>query len=993
MSPVSYTRNDHRHQLESFPRQLSEERGLARFLLLIIHLFGILFAIPSIDAQVAVRIPDKALECRGMARLTRTGVASDSLNTKEISPDATELWIATSDGVYVIQERSSTYEKLQALPLDIRKIVVANKLVWLSAPNGIIRVNPADRHGQVILPGVELNMAVETKAATWLLTSKGVYRVALNSDTANPIEITRSINCLAAISDGQVLLGADDGIYITSNDGPVAYVAGSPRDVHCLTVTPEHTWVGTKSGIFSFDGPGVFSPVQQPSNTPATDVSRIYGAENVTWFVAGRDIFLIVEQHDDSGRARLVAVPLGRITQGNIKGVQYLKTTVGSSLSENFSTSDKDKNTPREFLLSQELWVGTDEGLFLYQDGQKIKTVPDKNMSVSELVFSDGHPWVATDKGVFRVDRDVSIKFDLRQEDSWWKSIVEVLFQKQIRVSGIVGVDASYVQSTASHGIDGTDPYDSSIPRHFAFIMEMDRKEFNRAIQDKEHEYSLAKNLRKELNWGTGSVFYDVRDQWDNSFEGRMPVIVMPGPLLLSAFLVPAWALSLILIIIFAPHSVFCMNVLMNKNIRKYGYFNLVPIIITVVPPIRSHVLRRYFDALKDDSNLTEWQNRYVVPSDIFVPAQSFEALVQHRKLILLGQSGIGKTSYFKYLISTCLLDANIGTKLRRLVPIFLPLNRYRNTEPAEMIHTQLASYGQLTDSKVTLNFLDTGGFLIFFDGLNDLDADARNALTAFVERYWLRNYFFMSSQEDYPEFGAQRVQLEALNRGSIQTLLSKRLPEDRVDRILSTLDADMYELYKVPQELELAIELLIENSDETLPRTRQELYEKKLLPVFGKWKREGQSEFCQILIARTYQALRAKEIFFDPQPPKASLPDEIKRELVKAKLLVPRLDQYCFSHDQIRAFLAAKYIAPRWRELFKEADLTIDFSWQSTLRFTIGYMEGQENELRDILLQLISKDKLLAIELFKWLNETNAKITESWSSLFTRNLGEAMVA
>jgi hypothetical protein len=112
------------------------------------------------------------------------------------------------------------------------------------------------------------------------------------------------------------------------------------------------------------------------------------------------------------------------------------------------------------------------------------------------------------------------------------------------------------------------------------------------------------------------------------------------------------------------------------------GYFNLVPIVITVLPPVRLHVLRRYIHELSNDKTLAAWKDRFVVPEDRFLPLRFLELVGQHRKIYLRGQSGIGKMSFFKFLVSTQLANAAKRQPLRKMVPVFLPLSRYKGCKP-----------------------------------------------------------------------------------------------------------------------------------------------------------------------------------------------------------------------------------------------------------------------------------------------------------------------
>jgi len=607
------------------------------------------------------------------------------------------------------------------------------------------------------------------------------------------------------------------------------------------------------------------------------------------------------------------------------------------------------------------------------------------------MIVVNDHPWIASDRGTYRIDRDVAIKLDIQSEDWWWKSIIEAkwLLPNLLRVSGTVTPVVYYEHANSNRRDESADLY-RKYQGEPQVILEMNAEAFGEALKNDAKEYGLPKNIGKQLNPGTGFVYYRVRDQWGNTFENRIPVVVIPGPLITSILVAGVWVFSLLLLIAFAPVSSVCFALLMNRNIRRVGYFNLVPIALTLLPPVRLHVLRRYRQELKNDKALTEWQARFVVPSDKFLPSHFLALIGRHRKVFLLGQSGIGKTSYFKYLVTTQLANPAQDNPLGKIVPIFLPLGRYRGCQPLEMIHTQLASYGQLTDEEITSTFLQRGGFLIFFDGLNEADSDTRNMLNSFIERHWIRNYFCVSSQEDYLEFAAERTQLDTLNKEKINEFLRKQLKAKRAEELISNLTPEIYAIYKIPQDLELAIELLEDGPDSLLPASRQELYERKLLPIFHEWELDGNGDYAERLFARAYEMISSSEISFDPPMPKNPIPLEIKNDLLESRLLIGRNGQYYFSHEQISAFLAAKYFVSRWRDLLvKQA--AVEFNWEPMLRFALFYINTSE-EIRDLFFALLERNKFLAIDLFKWLNISKPGLGKEWSYWFEQKLGQAML-
>lgn len=949
--------------------------------------------------QLAVRIPDQTLASNNLVYVKRNADSSDIKAEGPNKPIEGEIWIATKEGVYIVDEGSSEATKIPGLPSDVQAIFKLDRRVWISTRVGVFHVGIEDHQSRQVLPaGAELLDILSVRGVLWLLTNKGVYRI--DNDTAQPqlIQIpTHNVTSIAATASDEVLLGTSDGAYRATNNTAAQLIPNSPIDIQCFAYVGGVLWLGTKEhGIYYMDSADSFTSVTMPPppqgtsspNQSPKDITSITEVNGRVQFTARDSIFTIVNNSNATDTPRQIVVLVTKSPGMAIRGSYYSQDSIGSKQAASQDSLPKGL-PPTDYLLAQELMLATDQGLYLRQ-GETQRRIPDEPLVVNKMIVVNGHPWIATDKGTYRIDRDVVLKVDIQSEEWWWKSIIEGKWPQQnlLKVSGTVTPVVYYGRANAN-GEDSADLFRKykSEPQ---VILEMSSEGFREAVKNEAKEYALPKNIGKQLNPGSGFVYYRIRDRWGNTFEDRIPVVVIPGPLVTSVLIAGLWLLSLLLLITLAPVSSVCFALLMNRNIRRIGYFNLVPIAITLLPPVRLHVLRRYRQELMNDQAFSEWQARFVVPSDKFLPSGFLRLVGRHRKVFLLGESGIGKTSYFKYLVTKQLANPAKDNPLRKIIPIFLPLGRYKGCQPLEMVHTQLASYGQLTDEEITSSFLQRGGFLILFDGLNEVDSATRNMLNTFIERHWITNYFCVSSQEDYLEFAAERIQLDTLNKEKIDEFLRKQLEANRAEKLICNLTPEIYALYKIPQELELAIGLLEDDPSSQLPVSRQELYERKLLPIFHRWELNGNGNYAERLIERAYEMVSSSELSFDPPLPKNPLPLQMKNDLLESRLQIRRDGQYFFIHEQIIAFLAAKYFAPRWRDLLAK-QAAVDFNWQPMLRFTLFYLDKSE-EIRDLFLALLDKNKFLAIDLFKWLNTSNSDLGKEWSLSFEQKLGQAML-
>src|SRR3990170_5352893 len=222
---------------------------------------------------------------------------------------------------------------------------------------------------------------------------------------------------------------------------------------------------------------------------------------------------------------------------------------------------------------------------------------------------------------------------------------------------------------------------------------------------------------------------------------------ITAGALLILAVVV-IWAI----IIALAPYLLFCHKLLMNPKLRRFASLGIVPLAMFIFPFVRRHILRRYLRGLRRDVATAEWLTRYVLPSNDYKADRFGSLLKRQRRLLLLGPSGIGKTSYLKYLTASYSDKRKKDSRLENLIPVFFPLALYQTQDLHSLFHQQLSHYGQFTDARLNSWFLKKGGFLLLIDGLNEVNQSKRQQIAGFVGQYTGNNYICFSSQEIYPE-------------------------------------------------------------------------------------------------------------------------------------------------------------------------------------------------------------------------------------------------
>ena len=455
------------------------------------------------------------------------------------------------------------------------------------------------------------------------------------------------------------------------------------------------------------------------------------------------------------------------------------------------------------------------------------------------------------------------------------------------------------------------------------------------------------------------------------------------GALLILAIIV-IWAI----IVALAPYLLFCHNLLMNPKLRRFASLGLVPLAMFIFPFVRRHILRRYLRGLRRDVATAEWLTRYVLPSNDYKADRFGSLLKRQRRLLLLGPSGIGKTSYLKYLTASYSDKRKKDSRLENLIPVFFPLALYQTQDLHSLFHQQLSHYGQLTDAKLNSWFLKKGRFLLLIDGLNEIAQPKRQQIAGFVERYNKTNYLCFSSQESYPEFeSAEKLELIGLEPEKVREFISRRLEKEKAEYVIKHFNQPAYNLYSLPQNLEFGLDIVECNNP--LPLARRDLYETVMAPILKLWDQTQRTDYPVMLFSRAYDMLKAGFPFFESQNDPSK--DDYLTPLLRYKVLIPYGSHYLFRHDLIRAYLANKYFASRWQDLLIKDTVTANSSWRSLLEFVLLGFESQINS-REFLFAIATKNYQLAGELYKWLSKTHPDLCSDWSDDFLKEYGKKVL-
>ncbi|MEA5471013.1 NACHT domain-containing protein [Spirulina sp. 06S082] len=397
------------------------------------------------------------------------------------------------------------------------------------------------------------------------------------------------------------------------------------------------------------------------------------------------------------------------------------------------------------------------------------------------------------------------------------------------------------------------------------------------------------------------------------------------------------------------------------------------------------------------------------------------QAVTNYAKLVVLGNSGVGKTVFLQSLIVACCR----GKFQKNYIPIFLEFHKLPDLKKgiAEYIHDILG----FDDRVHTEQLLNYGQFFIIFDGIDEVvyqeRRDLQYQLRAFTQHYY-KNRFIIACRTqitDYTFPTFTYVEISELNQEQIkksakvcfqalakshsqgkkivhQFLLDLEVPENKkmlefsmYPIWLNLICAIFYENKKLPsrffnlyeQGLKLIFEIEDIEAEDELTLIQQELgVEQKLdllyyLSVLTFTKKELFFERDRICVYITHY-------FSDP----LSQNKKKEREILLKKsrkilniiekhnyIIVERTQKYyAFSNLGLQEYLIGRFLLKHFEpnNLSKELDHFDRLTWNDLFILAVGSMEYVDDFVLQIkwrIDNIIAKDKKLQIFL-SWVHQ-----------------------
>jgi NACHT domain len=176
----------------------------------------------------------------------------------------------------------------------------------------------------------------------------------------------------------------------------------------------------------------------------------------------------------------------------------------------------------------------------------------------------------------------------------------------------------------------------------------------------------------------------------------------------------------------------------------------------------------------------TENFNRFGL-SDILVPrVPGLEAVQKHRRLIVLGKPGAGKTTFLKYLAIQCIE----GEFQEQRVPIFITLKNFAEVERKPSLLDFIVDFfsGFDIESEPICELLKQGRFLILLDGLDEVrEEDTKRVLRQidkFADQFFLSDEFKYNQSLFLREKTKKQKDLDRWKKISVKYKSSRNIPK-----------------------------------------------------------------------------------------------------------------------------------------------------------------------------------------------------------------------
>jgi len=261
------------------------------------------------------------------------------------------------------------------------------------------------------------------------------------------------------------------------------------------------------------------------------------------------------------------------------------------------------------------------------------------------------------------------------------------------------------------------------------------------------------------------------------------------------------------------------------------------------------------------------------------------------------GTAGSGKTELLQQTLRVYFSEKSLLKAWFKygFIPLYLPLRSLGTVGVPALVDRALRKSGlALGDANLVARILDSGGFLLMLDGMNEatLDEDVDTYLYQAADRIG----FIVTSQSDPGRWQGTKCRILPLDANLAKKIVGAFLGEQ--DSLANRVGAAVWQTLSSGYDCKLVADLVRHNKQ--LPTTRIGLYNATVDELTDQVPRAA----LYRLAWNMWQEGRRR---FGPD---ASVTKEMAAELELRAVVVRRGSQFEFVHDLMRAYLAARYFA-----------------------------------------------------------------------------------
>lgn len=937
-----------------------------RFLMLMVVFFSAWLP-GTILADVLYKLPD----------LVGAGLWLKTMGTEE--------FLGTDDGIFRIDQNHVPMKVADGAAEFVKNV---DGTLWFGTLGGFWRLSQ-DQLPEAVMDGYA-KFVKSIDGTIWLGTSRSLWR--LNQD-AIPVKVLDGERIFVEPFGGTLLVGTVNSIWrVDADQMPVKMLDGKAK---FFKVIANSAWLATDKGLWRLDHDKAAVKVLDGKTYFVKSVGGI------TWLGSRSGLWRLDQ---DNTPVKVLDVASYFLT--SVGGSTWLGTSRGLWRLDQHNVPILVWNESVEFIeiLNGTLWLGTDDGFFcISQDHAPVK-VTDGWAKFAKIVA--GATWLGTSNGLWRIKNDNSLvkvadgeanfvksvagtvwigtgdgtfhhwgastTFDLSPSHDLTQSIVH-LFMPQAITDGELEVRPTL-----------TGPEADRVPvALFDYIVETDHTEYLQRLNQKRFSDTGRLTLKYDPLSAEQTIYIAIRDPAGRITETTFTRTVVPAAKTLGLFGSILYIAFIVLVMILAPYSAWCHSVVMNRYVRSYGSLGLIPVILTLLPLARHHLLKRYRNQLAKSSTLVAANARYVPPETALESATLLDLCLREKRVFVEAASGMGKTMMVQALVAFALKNP-LRLPLHAL-PVLVTVGQYPDKTATEMIVAELKNHGHITDTEFAKWLVDHGNFLLVFDGLNEVSQATRDSIASFIEEHWQQNLIIVTSQFQFPAFQTfpYKIVLHPLSPAGINAILQEHLQVQP-----AVLSPAQYKLYSRPQNLLLAIERMTQNRALSLPDTVSELYGGLFEEQFAQWRDQGQGDYPHLLCERAYTMLK-----HGSQMDASEWEEGIEQFLLNNRIAFVADNKLRFAHDLLRAYLASRYFAGRWRTLLATDGGLLNENWISLLEFAtheiIALSSDATSELRELIFTLVSLHEKIAVVYMTWCQDTHPDRCSIWSNEFYLRIGQ----